>query len=366
VNSVPPPRVSVIVSTYEWPDALHLVLEGYRVSDFKDFEVVVADDGSSSTTRQVVERFEKIDSFRLIHVHQPDHGFRLATVRNLAVRAARGAILVFTDGDCIPFRDCLGVHAERCRPGVAQAGSRCFLGPDETTHLLASGGLDESLLGSLRQRERSALERLRRRNRLYAWTHLKPRPKLQTANAAIHRSDFERINGFDERFRGWGYEDEDLARRLRRCGTRILDACTESLMAHLFHPVHKSHRPNARQSANYAYFRSGNFLTSPLEGLRQRDAQTLRIELCGAIPEGLRAFARNARKAAGGQRRCEVGVIFGSCRSLWRRSLWRGSLWRWSSAEVLLKVPNPDTVRNEADLYRFLGQELAVPFPSAY
>src|SRR5262245_17841381 len=106
------PRVSVIVSTYNRPRALQLVLEGYARSTFRDFEVVIADDGSTDETVQVVEHFARRSPFPLRRVYQAHRGFRLAAARNLAVRSAAGEILLFTDGDCIPFPDCLEPHVE--------------------------------------------------------------------------------------------------------------------------------------------------------------------------------------------------------------------------------------------------------------
>src|SRR5262249_60015964 len=172
----------------------------------------------------------------------------------LAVRSAAGEILLFTDGDCIPFPDCLEPHVEKCAPRLAHAGSRSLLSEEETSQLLAGSLSPLNLFDPVERRDRARLRRLSWKNRFYSWSQLKARPKLQTANAAVHRSDFDRVNGFDERFEGWGYEDEDLARRLRRSGTRVLDGSTMSLMLHLFHPVHESHRPSARSSENYRYF----------------------------------------------------------------------------------------------------------------
>src|SRR5262249_29767293 len=156
----------------------------------------------------------------------------------------------------------------------------------------------------------------------------KARPKLQTANAAVHRSDFDRVNGFDERFEGWGYEDEDLARRLRRSGTRVLDGSTMSLMLHLFHPVHESHRPSARSSENYRYFQTGRFLTRPLKGLSSRRIEEVSLELLGDVPPEL----RSAAPEGGGQ--AEVTLVFGK----------KSSVFSAPSGEVTLRVPESANV----------------------
>jgi glycosyltransferase involved in cell wall biosynthesis len=336
------PKVSVIVSTYNRPEALKLVLEGYARSTFRDFEVVVADDGSAEETARAVDDFASRSPFPITRAFQPHHGFRLAHARNLAVRASRGEILVFTDGDCIPFPDSLEPHAERCAPRKAQAGSRSLLSEDETKSLL-SGALSASdFFEPVRRREKARLRGLWWKNRIYAWTRWKARPKLQTSNAAVHRSDFERVNGFDERFVGWGYEDEDLARRLRRAKVRILDGSRESLLLHLFHPVHESHRPHARSGENYRYYRRNRFLMRPLQGLCSRKVEELSLELVGEVPETLRSTLFKAGAPP------EVTLVFGRRRHLPRST--RG--------ELTIHVPESSHLSSLGDLHRLLLENL--------
>ena len=128
---------SVVVSTYERPEALRAVLLGLSRQRDRNFEVIVADDGSGPGTAEVVERardawFED----RLHHVRQDDDGFRLARVRNLAARSARGERLVFLDGDCVPRPGFVGSH-RRIGPGVATCGRRALLSSAATDRWLA-------------------------------------------------------------------------------------------------------------------------------------------------------------------------------------------------------------------------------------
>ncbi len=333
--------ISVILSAYNRPDALELVLEGYERVEGTEFEVLVADDGSTSETRDRVAKLVRRVGYPLVHVWQEDEGFRLAAVRNRAVRQARGDILVFTDGDCIPFPGCLRLHAARCRRGVAHAGARCLLTEDETEQLLASGK-DDGFFDASRGRGDGARRWRWWKNRFYRASGLKPRPKLLTANAAVHRDDFDGVNGFDERFEGWGYEDEDLARRLRRRGARVEDGTRDCLVLHLFHPVHVSHRPDARGASNYRYFRSGRFLTRPLRGFEHRSVEDLSLQLRGAVPSELESL-----RATGGTW-CEVVAQFGGGRG--PRSP--------SRAEVVLRVPAGSEFPSVDDFYRYLEETL--------
>ncbi len=335
--------ISVILSTYNRPDALKTVLEGYERVCARELEVLVADDGSTADTRDLVQTLAQRVSFRLIHVWQEDVGFRLAAVRNRAVRRASGEILVFTDGDCIPFPGCLRFHVERCGRGVVHAGARCLLSEEETVRLLAGETCEEELRAIASRRDERQRRRLWWKNRFYAATGLKPRPKLLTANSAVHRDDFEAVNGFDERFEGWGYEDEDLARRLRRIGVRAVDGTRDCLVLHLFHPVHVSHRPDARAGGNYRYFRKRRFLTQPLRGLERRTVEGLRLRLQGEVPKTLESLV-----GAEGDVRPEVVVHFGN-RPL--RGMNR-------QAAVVLQVTNDRRFASVEQFYGYLEEEL--------
>ena len=105
------PGITVIVSTYNRPDALDLVLCALVEQDYPDFEIIIADDGSDETTEALI-RQHAISQRRIVHhLWQPDNGFRKAEVHNKAILKAAGAYIVFLDGDCLPDRNFLSQHA---------------------------------------------------------------------------------------------------------------------------------------------------------------------------------------------------------------------------------------------------------------
>ena len=120
---------SVIVSTYNKPRHLRLVLEGLRWQRDAEFEVIVADDGSGPETATIIDEFRESAGVPVKHVWQEDSGFRAARIRNLGVQASDGSQLVFLDGDCIPYRDFLHEHASRAAEKTVLAGDRLFLDP---------------------------------------------------------------------------------------------------------------------------------------------------------------------------------------------------------------------------------------------
>ena len=109
-------RTSVILSTYNQPRALELSLWGFAAQAVRDFEVVIADDGSRPDTAALVEAMRARTGLHLVHVWHEDRGFRKTEILNRAILAAQGEYLIFSDGDCIPRRDLVAVHLAHARP----------------------------------------------------------------------------------------------------------------------------------------------------------------------------------------------------------------------------------------------------------
>jgi len=238
--------LSVIVTTYEWPEALDVVLRSLSMQSDQDFEIVVADDGSGTLTEATVNRWKLEFGERLVHVWQADDGYRLARVRNLGAAAARGNHLVFIDGDCIPRRHFVAAIRRAQLPGWFLAGKRVQLGPILSRRFVARrSNVARWSIGDLLLRMRGGLRplvHLTPRDRRRPW-----RPELPDfvpeGNAygflmSVSRSDFECVDGFDNRFVGWGEQDVDLALRLKRLGLRCSYAGPRATMLHLWHAEH--------------------------------------------------------------------------------------------------------------------------------
>src|SRR5512134_3224283 len=129
-------NVAVIVTTYNRPDALDAVLQGFSAQDGHDFELIVADDGSTDDTRRLVERRAHSTPFPLKHVWQEDRGFRAAAIRNRALAATRADYVIFTDGDCVPSRHFVAAHRRLAEPSRYLAGNRVMLSARLTEQVL--------------------------------------------------------------------------------------------------------------------------------------------------------------------------------------------------------------------------------------
>jgi glycosyltransferase involved in cell wall biosynthesis len=237
--------ISVIVTTYNRPDALRAVLAGLFAQIDRGFEVLVADDGSRDDTRALVESMASGAPVPVRHVWQEDRGFRAGAARNRAAAVATGDYLLFLDGDCIPRPDWTAQHRRLAEPGWMVAGNRILLSERFTRHVLERGGEIHpwsfgqwrlaQLAGHINRTlplRRLALGPLRKLGAA-RWQ------RVRTCNLGVWAADFRAVNGFDEQFEGWGFEDSDLAVRLLNHGARRKEGAFATGVLHLWHRQHE-------------------------------------------------------------------------------------------------------------------------------
>lgn len=273
-------KISLIVTTYNRPQALGLVLLGLAAQkkiDFNDVEVIIADDGSTDSTQTLLQQLQPDLPYSLKTIWQADQGFRAARARNLAVQASQGTYLIFLDGDCIPPTDFVANHVQLAENGWLVAGNRILLNQRLTTalikqfslmnfssdkvnsdelwkpkHLLAiwHWSLWRWFLAYLRRDINRFLPLLRLPDALF------PRKRspqkwsgAKSCNLAIWRHDFLQVNGFNEKFQGWGHEDAELIVRLFHHGVRRKEGRFAVPVFHLWH----QEQDRTREAINYQY-----------------------------------------------------------------------------------------------------------------
>lgn len=233
--------LSLIVTTYNRPDALAAVLAGLLAQDDRGFEVLVADDGSRDDTRALVERSARDASIPIAHVWQEDRGFRAGAARNRAAAQASGEYLVFLDGDCVPRPDFVAQHRRLAERGWMVAGNRILLSEPFTREVLDGRlPIHAWTLAQWREaRERGAVNRTAPLRSLPLGPLRKLRgrnwERVRTCNLGVWADDFRAVNGFDEAFEGWGFEDSDLAVRLLNLGVRRKYGAFATGVLHLWH-----------------------------------------------------------------------------------------------------------------------------------
>jgi glycosyltransferase involved in cell wall biosynthesis len=245
------PLISVVVTTYERPDALDLVLRGLSRQTDDRHEVVVADDGSGPATAAVIDAWRGRFAVPLRHAWEMRDGFRLARSRNRGIALSEGAYIVFLDGDCVPRADFVAAHRRVAEPGFMVGGARVMMSEALTRDVLARREPVEtwSIGRWLNERRCSRVDRVYPLLSLPGqwWRTLRPSMylKLKTANVAVWRADLDAVDGFDGAFVGWGFEDTDLAIRLTRHGVRFKDGRYATAVVHLWHPA-SDDRSNVR------------------------------------------------------------------------------------------------------------------------
>jgi len=234
-------KTAVIVTTYNRPDALEAVLAGYLAQRDSEFELIIADDGSTGETRRVVDAFKARAPFAVTHVWQEDKGFRAAAIRNRAVAATQAEYIVFSDGDCIPSRRFVAQHLLLAERGWFVAGNRVLLSDDFSRRVLREGlPLHEwsfaSWLSAWARRDANRLLPLFtlpdagwRKSAPQRWEGVK------TCNLAAWRADLINVNGLDESYSGWGLEDSDLVIRLLHAEVKHKSARFATPVFHLWH-----------------------------------------------------------------------------------------------------------------------------------
>jgi glycosyltransferase involved in cell wall biosynthesis len=262
-----------VISTYNWPQALQAVVEGFFSQSDMNFEIIIADDGSGEATRACIERLRAHSPVPLKHVWQPDIGYRLAMSRNRGIRACSGDYVLVVDGDCIPQRNYIAQHRKLARRGFIVTGSRILLNPAASERVLA-GSLDLQSIGladKLRLRLSGGTNKLPQ----MLWTlpdlgREKSRfsfRRIKGCNMGIWRDDLERINGFDESFQGWGHEDADLVVRLFHAGVMRKDGAFATEVFHLWH--REAQRDQESSNKRVVLERAANKTTQAVKGLRE-------------------------------------------------------------------------------------------------
>ena len=230
-----PEQISLIVSTYNHPSYLDLCLRSVFEQSDTPSQIVIADDGSATETTQVIEHFRRRSPVPLLHVWHADDGFRKGIILNKAMAQATGEYLVVLDGDIIVHPKFIEDHLSVVQEGHFVSGSRMMLSARQVEEIKKQPHPHISLLARLCTPNAYRSQLLMK--------VVSPRYKrndkhrtLKGGNMGVWKSDIVRVNGYDEDFHGWGYEDTDLGERLRNCGLTMMNLKWGGVAYHLWHP----------------------------------------------------------------------------------------------------------------------------------
>lgn len=230
--------ISLIISTYNAPVALRRTLESVVSQTEYPHEVIVADDGSTDETAEVVRRFAASAPFAVRHVWHEDTGFRLGAIRNKAIAGAEGDYIVQIDGDILLHPRFVEDHRRYARRGAFACGSRVLLGQKLTGEIFRDGIRRITPLTRGILNRKNAL-----RSAMFASVVdavASSRLKYRGCNMAFWRDDLVAVNGYDENYRGWGCEDHDLVARLINHGVKFVALRHVAVCYHMWHPSSKA------------------------------------------------------------------------------------------------------------------------------
>ena len=232
---------SLIITTYNRPDALQLVLNSVLAQRVLPDEVIVADDGSTDETKAVIDAFSARCPVPVKHAWQPDDGFRLAESRNRALAMATSDYIVIIDGDMVMHPEFIADHKKAAKRGVYIQGGRIVLPEEKTAELLTA--LDR--YRPLKWYEKGLEKRFEKRfsaihcpllahfllnkEKRYAYKN------IRGCNMAFFREDALAINGFNNAFVGWGREDSEFVARFFNNGGKIATIKFAAIAYHLWH-----------------------------------------------------------------------------------------------------------------------------------
>lgn len=228
-------KISLIISTYNRPDALKLCVKSAISQSTAPDEIIIGDDGSTLETKDMIDSLRLLTQIPIIHVWQEDRGFRLAMMRNKSVAISSGDYIIEIDGDIILHRDFIKDHIALCRPNHYISGGRTYLNRSFSEYLCSEDKLDfPNFMSSKIEYKREYCIRVPLFSKIFASRYRKNRTGLG-CNLSFFKKDFAAINGYDERFKGYGYEDSDLESRLKNHGIKKLFAKFSAIAFHLWH-----------------------------------------------------------------------------------------------------------------------------------
>lgn len=252
-------RISLIISVYKKIRELEILLSALKVQTEKNFDVLIADDGSGEEMNEFVKRFSRTCGYGITHITQDDNGFRKNRILNEAVTRSENDYLIFLDGDCIPHRDFIKEHYRNAEENTVLTGRRVHLSK-KLTDMLNKDFVQTDSFGrfapkafinsfGFRDISTTAEEGFIIRNGLIRKMTSAKNVHIVGCNFSVWKQMLVNINGFDENYVGAGIgEDTDIEYRLGLTGAKFKSVRNLAVVYHLYHPKTKE------SDTNYDYF----------------------------------------------------------------------------------------------------------------
>ncbi len=262
-------KISVIITTYNRPDALKKVLDGLLTQTRLPREIIIADDGSDTLTKNMLQPYLNHNRIWIRHVWQEDNGFRAARIRNMAIAESSGDYLVLLDGDCIPEKHFIQDHLDLARQGYFFQGKRVIVTQSvEREFNNNTCNSKTRLMMHALKNEISNCHHIVRIPFFPSYT-ISRLSGVRSCNMGLFRKDIQAVNGFNHDFEGWGREDSELVVRLFKYGLKRKENPFKAVCFHLWHHENKRNLLELNDSILNKTLESGSFFCK--SGLNEFD-----------------------------------------------------------------------------------------------
>ncbi|KII81203.1 glycosyltransferase family 2 protein [Vibrio renipiscarius] len=225
-------KTTLIITTYNWKEALKAVLESVKRQSVMPDEVIVADDGSRDDTKQLIDQFSSDFPVPLIHSWHEDNGFQLAMSRNRAIAKASGDYLIMVDGDMVLSPTFIQSHKQVAQANRFVQGGRVLTDETCSQEIMHHGLVPSIFTKGIRNRKNCITSRLLSKVFSYVRNNDKA---TRGCNMAFWRADVIEVNGFNQDFVGWGREDSEFVHRMLNAGKERLYLKFSGVGYHLYH-----------------------------------------------------------------------------------------------------------------------------------
>ncbi|MCM4154561.1 glycosyltransferase family 2 protein [Gramella sp. AN32] len=235
---------ALLISTYNWPDALHLVLKSVEKQSVKPDEILIADDGSSNETKDVIDIFKKL-GLPIKHIWQEDDGFKRTSILNKAIAASKADYIIQIDGDCIIHEKFVEDHLILAKDDTFLFGSRVNIKENAVAEVFQTEQTRFNFTSNKISRKTRNLHVPLFRDLYTETTELSK--KVRGCNLSFWRKDFISINGYNEEMTGWGKEDSEMIIRLLNSGVKGKRLRYGGILYHIWHKASSRSQENINE-----------------------------------------------------------------------------------------------------------------------
>jgi len=227
-------KIALLISTYNWPEALNVVLKSLKVQTLLPHLVLIADDGSNKKTAILIKKFIEQLDLEVKHIWQENNGFRKSTILNKAIATTDAEYIIQIDGDCIMHSHYIEDHIAGAKRNSYLFGSRVNIKPKAVAMVLKKE-IFKFPLFSAKIKNKSRNFRLSILRNFYKEQN-KFSSKTRGCNISYWRENFINVNGYDENIQGWGREDSEFVYRLLNNGVKGKRLRYGGIVYHIYHP----------------------------------------------------------------------------------------------------------------------------------